>query len=65
MEHALAGAGLAPDEIDYINLHGTGTRSNDTVEGRAVLALFGNATRCSSTKARSATRSARPAASKR
>ncbi len=41
MEKALAGAGLAPAAIDYINLHGTGTRSNDTVEGRAVLALFG------------------------
>jgi len=50
MEQALAGAGLAPAAIDYINLHGTGTRSNDLVEGRAVLALFGNATYCSSTK---------------
>jgi 3-oxoacyl-[acyl-carrier-protein] synthase I len=50
MEQALAGAGLAPEAIDYINLHGTGTRSNDLVEGRAVLSLFGNATRCSSTK---------------
>ena len=50
MEQALAGAGLAPAAIDYINLHGTGTRSNDAAEGRAVLALFGNATRCSSTK---------------
>jgi 3-oxoacyl-[acyl-carrier-protein] synthase I len=50
MAQALAGAGLAPAAIDYINLHGTGTRSNDQVEGRAVLALFGDATRCSSTK---------------
>ena len=50
MEQALAGAALAPDAIDYINLHGTGTRSNDPAEGRAVLALFGAATPCSSTK---------------
>jgi 3-oxoacyl-[acyl-carrier-protein] synthase-1 len=50
MEQALAVADLAPAAIDYINLHGTGTRSNDLVEGRAVHALFGDATRCSSTK---------------
>ncbi|MEO5766437.1 MAG: beta-ketoacyl-[acyl-carrier-protein] synthase family protein [Casimicrobiaceae bacterium] len=50
MEQALAGAALAPEAIDYVNLHGTGTRSNDSVEGRAVLTLFGNATPCSSTK---------------
>ena len=50
MEQALVGAALTPDAIDYINLHGTGTRSNDLAEGRAVLALFGEATRCSSTK---------------
>ena len=50
MEQALAGADLAPEAIDYINLHGTGTRSNDLVEGRAVLSLFGATTRCSSTK---------------
>jgi 3-oxoacyl-[acyl-carrier-protein] synthase I len=50
MEHALAAAALEPDAIDYINLHGTGTRSNDLAEGRAVLSLFGGATRCSSAK---------------
>jgi 3-oxoacyl-[acyl-carrier-protein] synthase-1 len=50
MEHALAAAKLAPEQIDYINLHGTGTRSNDAAEGRAVLSLFGGATPCSSTK---------------
>ena len=50
MEQALAGAGLTPGLIDYINLHGTGTRSNDLAEARAVLSLFGEATRCSSTK---------------
>jgi 3-oxoacyl-[acyl-carrier-protein] synthase-1 len=50
MKHALADAALTPGHIDYINLHGTGTRGNDQAEGRAVLALFGEATRCSSTK---------------
>jgi 3-oxoacyl-[acyl-carrier-protein] synthase-1 len=50
MENALAAAGLVPAAIDYINLHGTGTRSNDLAEGRAVFELFGETTRCSSTK---------------
>lgn len=50
MEHALAAAALKPEAIDYINLHGTGTRSNDLAEGRAILSLFGGATRCSSAK---------------
>ncbi len=50
MDQALAGAGLEPGAIDYVNLHGTGTRSNDAVEGRAMHSLFGDATPCSSTK---------------
>ena len=50
MQDALAMAGLRPDEVDYINLHGTATPSNDEAEGHAVLALFGAATPCSSTK---------------
>jgi 3-oxoacyl-[acyl-carrier-protein] synthase I len=50
MEAALSSAGLTPDEIDYINLHGTATRGNDDAEGKAVHALFGNAAPCSSTK---------------
>ncbi len=50
MQAALTSAGLAPRDIDYINLHGTATISNDTAEGRAVVALFGAATPCSSTK---------------
>ncbi len=50
MEKALAAAGLAPADIDYINLHGTATPSNDAAEGRAVAALFGAGTPCSSTK---------------
>jgi 3-oxoacyl-[acyl-carrier-protein] synthase I len=50
MESALRNAGLAPGAIDYINLHGTGTRANDAMEDKAVVNLFGRQTRCSSTK---------------
>ncbi len=50
MQNALAMARLAPDQIDYINLHGTATPSNDASEGKAVAALFGASTPCSSTK---------------
>lgn len=50
MQGALRAAALEPGAIDYINLHGTGTPSNDSAEGRAVVALFGRGTPCSSTK---------------
>ena len=50
MRNALADAGLATGDVDYINLHGTGTPSNDSAESRAVVALFGSTTPCSSTK---------------
>lgn len=50
MAQALHQAGLAPGDIDYLNLHGTATPSNDAAEGAAVAALFGDATPCSSTK---------------
>jgi len=50
MESALAAGGVAPADVDYINLHGTATPSNDAAEGAAVAALFGNRTPCSSTK---------------
>ena len=50
MVAALKRAGLAPDRIDYINLHGTGTFSNDAAEGKAVAALFGDRVPASSTK---------------
>ena len=50
MAQALQMAGLQPEDIGYINLHGTATPSNDAAEGAAVLALFGQDTPCSSTK---------------
>ena len=50
MQQALHGAGLQPSDIDYINLHGTATQTNDAAEGKAVAALFGAGTPCSSTK---------------
>lgn len=50
MRGALAMADISPDQIDYINLHGTGSKVNDIVESRAVMSLFGSDTPCSSTK---------------
>jgi 3-oxoacyl-[acyl-carrier-protein] synthase I len=50
MERALAAAGLAPSDIDYVNLHATATLVGDAAEDRAVSELLGPATPCSSTK---------------
>jgi 3-oxoacyl-[acyl-carrier-protein] synthase-1 len=50
MQAALRSAGLEPARVDYINLHGTGSKVNDVVEARAVNTLFGTAVPCSSTK---------------
>lgn len=38
---ALRDAALAPQEVGYINAHGTGTPGNDPVETRAIRAVFG------------------------
>ncbi|WP_457279780.1 beta-ketoacyl-[acyl-carrier-protein] synthase family protein [Polaromonas sp. P5_D5] len=50
MQQALDMAGLTTAGIDYINLHGTATQSNDAAEAKAVSGLFGPGTPCSSTK---------------
>ena len=50
MQIALEKANLTPEEIDYINLHGTGTGANDLMEANAVYKVFKNHTPASSTK---------------
>ncbi|WP_156725746.1 beta-ketoacyl synthase N-terminal-like domain-containing protein [Streptomyces apocyni] len=41
MAQALDTAGLTPDDVDYLNLHGTGTPANDASEPKALKLLFG------------------------
>ncbi len=43
MTDAMAEAGIAPGDVDYINAHGTGTHHNDLFETRAIKAAFGDA----------------------
>ncbi len=50
MRRALDAADLKAEEIQYINLHGTGTELNDLMEARAVSLVLGDRTLCSSTK---------------
>ena len=47
---ALGRAGIGPREVDYINMHGTGTRTNDAAEDLALHRVFGDAVSASSTK---------------
>lgn len=47
---ALARAGLSASDIDYVNLHGTATQSNDAAEDKAVFGVFGEHVVASSTK---------------
>lgn len=47
---ALDDAGLKAEDIDYINLHGTGTISNDLMEANAIYKVFGDNVPASSTK---------------
>lgn len=55
IQEALFSSGIHPGEIDYINLHGTGTRSNDEIEVQSIIEVFGDAVKkvsVSSTKSR-------------
>lgn len=50
MRQALGRAGLIASEIDYINMHGTGSVANDVMEDGALHSVFGDRVACSSTK---------------
>lgn len=50
MRQALERAGIQPDSVDYLNLHGTATPHNDAMEHLAVHTVFGDKVRASSTK---------------
>lgn len=51
IEKALSNAKIKPEEVDYVNLHGTGTKFNDSMEAKAVDAVFGAyKVHCSTTK---------------
>ena len=42
MKRALAGAGVEPEQVDYINAHGTSTPYNDKFETLAIKKVFGD-----------------------
>jgi len=42
MKSAVEMSGILPEQIDYVNAHGTGTDNNDLSEGRALEKIFGN-----------------------
>jgi len=50
MQAALLQAGLTSADIDWVNLHGTGTTHNDHMESHALHALFPEGVACASTK---------------
>jgi 3-oxoacyl-[acyl-carrier-protein] synthase II len=41
ISRALADAGVAPERVDHVNLHGTGTKYNDAIETKALKSVFG------------------------
>lgn len=41
IKNALSDAGITPEDVDYINAHGTGTPENDKMEAKGVMAVFG------------------------
>ncbi|HHJ38522.1 MAG: hypothetical protein AXA67_08145 [Methylothermaceae bacteria B42] len=50
MEQALADAGIKPERIGYLNLHGTATHHNDAMEAKVVFDIFGDSVPCGATK---------------
>ena len=50
MRAALADAGVAPEQVGYVNAHGTATRLNDRTETQALRAVFGDGIAVSSSK---------------
>lgn len=50
IRRALSDARLSPEAIDYIQLHGTGTKQNDAMESNVVARVFGKRIPCSSSK---------------
>ncbi len=51
MRQALKSANIEASDINYLNMHGTATQKNDSMESLAIHRLFGNDLPCSSTKA--------------
>lgn len=47
---ALADASVSPDDVDYVNAHGTGTRNNDEIEADVIDRVFGKSVRVNCTK---------------
>lgn len=47
---ALADAGVTPNDVDYVNAHGTGTKINDEIEADVIERVFGKSVRVNSTK---------------
>jgi 3-oxoacyl-[acyl-carrier-protein] synthase-1 len=50
IEKALVSSGIKPSDVDYINLHGTATLSNDYSESKGLSSVFNPEIMCSSTK---------------
>ncbi len=44
MQLALDGAGVKPEDVDFVSAHGTGTKANDVTEARAIRQVFGDDT---------------------